>query len=315
MPSSRTDEPRRGLSVYQLTLRIAALAAAVALSVPLLAGNWPGRHVSATSAFSFNWTASPDAPQPWVPGLVNDSDLISHIDGPTDQNGLMNAGHGPACEAQPATHQIRSLGDAAFICKSHMMTAIDGGETAYATYGSVYFTPAQLLDWSHGPASLSWKVSTQRLSSRDFWAVNLTPFDQNMVLPLASEFPAYQGQPLTGVELRMDNTSNCGSTQFGSVLRGFVISGRSSSACTRAPTRSSACPRPRPRTRSCASPRWARCRSASTAASRSRRRARRARPARPTTSGASGHPSRRARPRSCSRDSPTRWASRGGCRT
>lgn len=232
MPSSHTGEPRRGLSAYQLTLRIAALVVAAALSVPLLAGNWPGRHVSATSTFTFNWTGTPDAPQPWVPGLVNDWDLVSNIDGPTDQNGLMNAGHGPACEAPPATHQIRSLGDAAFICKSHLMTAIDGGETAYATYGSVYFTPAQLLDWSQGPASLSWKVSTERLSSRDFWTVNLTPFDQNMVLPLASEFPAYQGQPLTGVELRMDNTSNCGSAQFGSVLRVFVISGRSNDEVT-----------------------------------------------------------------------------------
>jgi len=225
MPSRRAGAPRRALSIYQLTLRIAALVIAAALALPFLVRNLPGRGATATSAFSFNWTGTPSAPQPWAPGMVDDWDLISNIDGPTDQNGLMNGGHGAACEAPPATHQIRSLGDAAYICKNHLMTAIDGGETAYATYGSVYFAPAQMLDWSQGSASLSWMVSTERLSSRDFWSVNLTPFDQNMVLPLAPEFPAYHGEPQTGIELRMDNTSNCGNAGFGSVLRVFSISG------------------------------------------------------------------------------------------
>jgi hypothetical protein len=213
------------MSAYQTTLRIATLVIAIALSLPLLAGNLPGRHVTAATSFSFNWNGSPDAPQAWNPGPANDWDLISNIDGPTDQNGAMNAGHGAFCEAPPATHPVTALADAAYICKNHLMTAIDGGETAYATYGAVYFTPAQMLDWSQGPASLSWKVSTARLSSRDFWTVNLTPFDQNMVLPLAPEFPAYHGEPATGLELRLDNTSACAGLHFGSGIRVFAISG------------------------------------------------------------------------------------------
>src|SRR5215470_11798652 len=134
MPSGRAGASPRALSTYQLTLRIATLIIAIALSLPLLAGNLPGRGVSATSAFSFNWTDAPAAPEQWTPGTVDDWDLISNIDGPTDQNGTMNAGHGAACEGPPATHPVRELADAAFICRSHLMTAIDGGETAYATY-------------------------------------------------------------------------------------------------------------------------------------------------------------------------------------
>jgi hypothetical protein len=197
----------------------------LALAFPSLAVT-PARNVAATSAFNFNWQGTPSSPQAWVPGQVNDWDLISNIDGPTDSNGSMQAGHGPDCGAPPATHPIHGLADSAFICKNHMMTAIFGGGDAFVGYGGVYFTPAQLADWSQGSASVSWKISTQRQSSRDWWQVNLTPFAQNMVLPLASDLPAYDGEPQTGLEVKLDNTA-CGQSRFGSVLKVITISGAS----------------------------------------------------------------------------------------
>src|SRR5439155_6672280 len=140
----------------------------------------------------------------WVPGPVNDWDLISNIDGPTDRNGSMEAQHGADCSPPPATHQVTALADSAFLCKNHMMTSLYGGGDAWTSYGAIVFAPAQLLDFSAGPASASWQVSTYRSSARDWWDVWITPFEQNLVLPVNSDLPAYQGVPRSAVHVVMD---------------------------------------------------------------------------------------------------------------
>jgi len=178
---------------------------------------------AASSAFTFNWMSDPTAPAIWTPGTANDWDVIANIDAPTDATGSMAAGHGPDCGPPPATHPITSLAESVYVCKNHMMTAIDGGGTAATTYGAVYFTPAQMLDWSSGTATLSWQVSTERLSARDWWAVNLTPFAQNLVLPLENFLPAYQGEPASGLELKIDQAT-CKSGGTGSYLRVSKVS-------------------------------------------------------------------------------------------
>jgi hypothetical protein len=117
----------------------------------------------------------------------------------------MEAGHGPDCGAPPATHHVSSLADSAFICKNHMMTAIYGGGDAGTSYGAVYFAPAQLVDFSSGEASVSWQVSTLRPSTRDWWDVWITPFEQNLVVPVDTDLPAYQGVPKTALHVIMQN--------------------------------------------------------------------------------------------------------------
>lgn len=179
----------------------------------------PAAAAAASSGFSFNWTAQPGSPQPWVPGSVNDWDLIANIDGPTDVNGAMDAGHGADCSPPPASHHVVTLADSVFLCKGHMMTAINGGGDAFVSYGAVYFTPAQLVDWSQNQASISWKVSTLRTASRDWWQVNLSSFDQNLVFPLYNKLPAYQGEPDTGIQVQVDN-GVCGT-----ILRVQTITG------------------------------------------------------------------------------------------
>jgi hypothetical protein len=204
--------------------RLISGLAALPLLVLLTAAPAAAPQAASTSSFDFNWTQAPSTPQDWTPAQVNDWDLVENIDGPTDNNGTMQAGHGPDCSAPPATHTVVSLADSAYICKDHMMTAVNGGGNAFATYGAIYFTPAQLADWSQGPATVSWKVSTERLSTRDWWTVNLTPFSQNMVLPLENDLPAYQGQPQTTLELREDN-GTCSGGNIGTIVRVFAISG------------------------------------------------------------------------------------------
>jgi hypothetical protein len=224
MSSPSADVLRAAAHFRRILFRTAIFLGVLALAFPALA-QAPARTVAAVSpSFNFNWSGAPGSPQPWVPGQVNDWDLVSNIDGPTDANGSMQAGHGADCGAPPASHAVSSLADSAFICKGHMMTAINGGGNAFVGYGAVYFAPAQLLDWSQVPANLSWKVSTQRQSTRDWWQVNLTPFDQNMVYPLTGDV-AYQGEPPTGLEIDLDNTNNCGQGTFGSILRVYTISG------------------------------------------------------------------------------------------
>lgn len=178
-----------------------------------------------SSGFTFNWNSDPSSPQRWVPGTTNDWDVVANLNAPTDATGTMAAGHGTDCGPPPATHPIVRLADSVYLCKNHMMTAINGGGDADNDYGGVYFTPAQLLDWSHGTAKLSWQVSTQRLSARDWWQINLTPFAQNLVLPLPNFFPAYQGEPASGLEFRLDNAT-CRQGNNGTFVRVSIVSHR-----------------------------------------------------------------------------------------
>jgi hypothetical protein len=179
------------------------------LLVLLLAGQFviaggSARLASASGAWSYNWEESPATPQPWVPNPVNDWDLISNNDGPTNMNGTMQAQDGPDCSPPPATHQIQSLSDSAFICRNQMNTAIYGGGNAYATYGAVYFTPPAMVDFSQGAASIKWQVSTHRSSTRDWWDVWIAPFNENLVVPLSANLPAYNGPPKDAVHIKMD---------------------------------------------------------------------------------------------------------------
>jgi hypothetical protein len=163
--------------------------------------------------YSYSWTASPAAPQPWTPQAVNDWDLLATSDVPSDQGGTMQARFGADCSPPPATHTVKALADSAYQCRGQMMTAINGGGDAPKTYGGVYFSPAQLADVGQG-TTISWQVSALRSSANDWWDVWLAPFDQNLVAPVASgEAPAFNGAPADAVHIRMNNGTCPGSGQ------------------------------------------------------------------------------------------------------
>ena len=67
----------------------------------------------------------------------------------------MDAAHGPGCEPPPATHPTSDYGDAVYLCKDHMMTAINAGG-----YGMIYLTPDRQIDFSEGEATIRFDVST-----------------------------------------------------------------------------------------------------------------------------------------------------------
>jgi hypothetical protein len=189
-------------ALARLCRTLPALFAALLLG-PIMTS--PAPAVAASADFNFNWTGKPAVPQPWVPGAVNDWDLIETNDQPTDNLAghfkPMPAAHGSDCSAPPAVHPINSFNpDAAYICNNHMMTSASDSE--------VFFSPARMVDFSNGTAKVTWQVSTSRTSDRDWWDVWLSPFSENRVVPTADQ-PAFNGPPQDAVHVIMTGQDGC----------------------------------------------------------------------------------------------------------
>ncbi len=125
----------------------------------------------------------------------------------------MSATHGPDCAGPPATHQHDgNYEDSVFSCRDHVMTAINA-----SGYGLVYLTPAAVLDFSTREAVLKFDASTFRASGRDWLDVWITPYEDNLQLPLDDWLPDLQGEPRRAIHIRMEGP--LGDTKF----RAYVI--------------------------------------------------------------------------------------------
>jgi hypothetical protein len=163
---------------------------------------------------------SPSTPQPWRPSdwdvTANAADAYRQDDGNSIEP--MEAEHGSACAPAPDVHHITTLDDAVFLCRDHVMTAMNYG------YGAVYLTPNQLVDFSGGPAVVRFDMSTQRRSDRDWIDLWITPYDEHLQIPLEEWLPVYAGEPRRALHVRMDNGG--GGTVFRvSVVREFESEG------------------------------------------------------------------------------------------
>src|SRR5579859_949961 len=148
-----------------------------------------------TSAFTFNWNGVASTPQEWVPQAVNDWDVVVHSrDNHLGLNTFQGA-HGADCGAYPATHTISTFDGAVYICRNHLMTAVDA-----LGYGEIVLTPAQMVDFSQG-ATVQISTTSLRTNDRDFISFQLTPFGENLVYPLDYGFPDGQGEPKDGLEI------------------------------------------------------------------------------------------------------------------
>ncbi|MFN8557678.1 MAG: hypothetical protein U0531_10130, partial [Dehalococcoidia bacterium] len=88
---------------------------------------------------------------------------------------------------------------AVFQCNDHVMTAIkaDG-------YGLIYLTPPAMLDFTAGEAVLRFDVTTLRTSQRDWIDLVISPYADNLALPLAEIFPDLNGMPRNALHIRMN---------------------------------------------------------------------------------------------------------------
>ena len=201
-------------------VRVFVLVTAAALV--LVAGTSDG--VSAGPVpYSFTWLGTPSSPQPWHPGSdwqlsVHDRDATNTYDAPYS----FPAQHGANCGpfqgfGVGGTHVASTYADLAYICNNHMMTGING-----QGYGEITFTPAQLVDWSAGTASITWRMSTLRTSCRDWLSFNLMPFMDNLQFTDGVGVDLY-GEPKN--EIRINDGASCPSGFAGTDYRNFVGAG------------------------------------------------------------------------------------------
>ncbi len=138
----------------------------------------------------------------------------------------MNAHHGGNCAGYPAVHPISSYADAVFQCNDHVMTAINAGG-----YGLIMLTPNQMVDFSAGEATINFDMSTFRSSTRDWVSVWLTPFDDQIPLPLSDWLPDLAGEPRRAVHIEM-GTFNGQSMFQAYTVRDFVATDVSTNPTT-----------------------------------------------------------------------------------
>lgn len=157
---------------------------------------------SIDGVFLAPFTGSP--PQPI--GLCGATDWDIQIHSRDDDTWFelepIDAQHGPECSGPPNTHRHNSYADAVFLCRDHVMTSLNAGG-----YGVIYLTPNQVFDFSKG-GTLTFDLSTERMSKRDWWDVLITPFDENHALPLLSDLSEgvdLQGFPLNAISIATDN--------------------------------------------------------------------------------------------------------------
>ena len=174
-----------------------------------------GTEVSAATTFpaapfTFTFSGNPPAPQPWNASgwdvVVNsrDTKTFSQLEG-------MQAQHGADCSPAPATHFNNTYEGAVFLCRNHIMTAINAHG-----YGEIVLTPDHMVDFSKGDATVSFDLSTLRTSYRDWIDVWITPIENNLVLPLNALTVDLQGPPQRGIHVKMDQFN-------GTVFRANVL--------------------------------------------------------------------------------------------
>jgi hypothetical protein len=167
----------------------------------------PGASRASAASAPAPWSDSlseygmPATPTIWEP---NNWDVQVHT---RDMNHTGSSGnithmadHGSGCEGPPLQHQISTWQQAVFICRNHVMTAI-----ADEGYGEVTMTPDRMADWSNGPVTIGFSVSTLHTSQRDWITVDITPFSEQLALPFSEGGVDLQGMPAHYIEARVDN--------------------------------------------------------------------------------------------------------------
>ncbi|GEM_PF-1841283 len=155
----------------------------------------PVADTATSNVFRETFDGDPAAPQPWRPA---NWDVTVHSRGPRPWDLLepMEAAHGPDCSPPPATHRITAYEDAVFLCKNHMMTAINA-----SGYGVIYLTPSHMVDFSQGEAVIRFDISTLMSSGRDWRDIWITPYTDQLQLPLESYRADLNGPPRRAIQI------------------------------------------------------------------------------------------------------------------
>lgn len=176
------------IGAFAAGVGIVALAAVIAMQAP-------------AEDASYTFDGTPSSP---LNLEAMDFDVQVHSRNPSTWEELesMQAQHGADCAGPPSAHENHTYEGAVFICKDHLMTAINAGG-----YGVIYLTPNRLLDFS-GDATLDFELSTEKMSTRDWWDVLITPMSDSNPVPLLSNLSQgvdLQGPPRNTIHIGTDN--------------------------------------------------------------------------------------------------------------
>lgn len=171
-----------------------------------------------TKTFTETFNGAPTTPQPFTNIMQNTIDIaVQSRDWQTYlQLEPMESQHGPDCSAPidasgnlVTHHNDGNYDNAVFKCADHLMTSIIAGG-----YGVIYLTPNAMVDFSNGEAVIKVDVSTLRTSSRDWWDIWITPYDENIQLPFNMGDVDMNGEPKDSVHISNDGNANGGGTGF-----------------------------------------------------------------------------------------------------
>ena len=149
--------------------------------------------------YNETFDGDPAQPLPWTP---TNWDITVHSRDINTWDTLepMKAGHGIDCAPSPASHLISQYQDAVFLCKNHVMTAINA-----TGYGAIYLTPDHMVDFTWGEAIIKFDVTTARTSTRDWWDLWISPYDEHLQLPLPDYYPDLSGEPRHAIQIMMSS--------------------------------------------------------------------------------------------------------------
>lgn len=154
--------------------------------------------VAAPGTFVETFDGNPTSPQAWHPEYwdiqYHSRDIGTWVTPPP-----VDAHHGPNCSPSPDMHRVTTWEQSTFVCIGHGHTAIDT-----PGYGEIIMTPNVLLDFSRTAGTVKWANSTLITSNRDWVDVWITPWQDNLALPLYDWLPDLQGEPLNGIHVSMD---------------------------------------------------------------------------------------------------------------
>ena len=114
----------------------------------------------------------------------------------------VTADFGSDCAALPATHTVSSYDDAVFICDGRLVTALRSDAN-----GQITFVPNQIVDFSQNEVSITFDVSTDRASGKDWFELWVMPWDENLALA-AEDWNAPQCLPGDGIHIRLNDYEN-----------------------------------------------------------------------------------------------------------
>lgn len=181
----------------------AAAPQAVPESVP--AADCPGASPAgnADGVFRAPFTAQPPGPLPFCGASDFDVQVTSRNPDTWYSLSPIEAQHAEDCGPPPASHLNTSYEGSVYLCRDHLMTSISG-ESGYA---AIYLTPNQVFDFRDG-GSITFDLSTERMSHRDWWDITITPYAENLTTPLVSDLSAgvdFQGVPANAINIATDN--------------------------------------------------------------------------------------------------------------